>query len=222
MKYERKLAILAGTGFLLAIIFGTLGLALTESFIQDLDFTVISDNELSIKIGAIFTMFMALSVMMISLAIYPILYKKNPSLALGYVGLRFLEGFIFVINAVMLLILVTLSKDITDIGFMNNIGHLILETRNHLGHVALDMVIFPVAALIMYFIFYYSNLVPKWLSAWGIAACIIYMAAAYMVLFGFEPLSPIYIIMNIPLALNEIVLGVLLIVKGFNNRHIKE
>jgi len=216
MNYERKLAIYAGTGFLLAIVFGTLGLAFTESFIQDLDFTLIAENDISIKVGAICTMFMALSVMMISLALYPILHKKNPSLALGYVGLRFLEGFIFVINAVMLLVLVTVSKDITDSDFMNNIGHLVLESRNHLGHVALDMVIFPIAALIMYFIFYVSNLVPRWLSVWGIAASIIYMAAAYMVLFGFEPLSPLYIIMNIPLALNEVVLGVLLIVRGFH------
>ena len=99
---------------------------------------------------------------------------------------------------------------------MNNIGHLILETRNHLGHIALDMVIFPVAALIMYFVFYFSKLVPRWLSIWGIVACVIYMAAAYMVLFGFEPLSPIYIAMNIPLALNELVMGILLISKGFN------
>jgi hypothetical protein len=216
MDYNRKLAIIAGSGFLLAIVFGILGLSLTEAFIGDLDFELISENSTSIKIGAIFTMFMALSVMMISLALYPILHKKNSSLAVGYVGLRFLEGFIFVINAVLLLILVTLSKDISDLDFMNNFGHIVLEARNHLGHVALDMVIFPVAALIMYFVFYVYKLVPGWLSIWGIIASIIYMAAAYMVLFGFEPLSPLYIAMNIPLALNEAVMGVILIVKGFN------
>ena len=216
MDYNRKLAIFAGTGFLLAIVFGTLGLSLTESFIQDLDFGLISENSISIKIGAIFTLFMALSVMMISLALYPVLHKKNTSLAIGYVGLRFLEGFIFVINAVLLLVLVTLSKDISDLDFMNNFGHLVLETRNHLGHVALDMAIFPIASLIMYFVFYISKLIPRWLSIWGIIASIIYMAAAYMVLFGFEPLSPLYIVMNIPLALNEAVLGVILIVKGLN------
>ena len=216
MDYNRKLAIFAGTGFILAILFGTISLALTEPFIQDLDFALLSDNETSIKIGAILTMFMALSVMMISLVLYPILHKKNPSLALGYVGLRFLEGFIFVINAVLLLILITLSNDFTDISFMNDFGHLVLETRNHLGHVALDMAIFPIAALMMYYLFYTSKLVPRWLSIWGIGASVIYMSAAYMVLFGFEPLSPVYIAMNIPLALNEAVMGILLIVKGFN------
>ena len=216
MDYNRKLAIYAGIGFLLAIVFGATSLALTESFIQDLDFALISENDVSIKVGAMFTMFMALSVMMISLALYPILHKKSPSLALGYVGLRFLESFIFIINAVLLLILVTLSKDFTDIDFMSNFGRIILETRNHLGHVALDISIFPVAALIMYIVFYISKLVPRWLAIWGIGASIIYMSAAYMVLFGFEPLSPMYILMNIPLALNELVLGIMLIVKGFN------
>lgn len=221
MDYYRKLAIFAGTGFLLAIVFGIIGLGLTETTIQDLDFALISENSISLKFGAIATMFMALSVMMISLALYPILHKKNPSLALGYVALRFLEGFIFVINAVMLLMLITLSKDYTDVDFMNNVGHLILETRNHLGHIALDMVIFSIAALILYYVFYVSKLVPRWLSIWGLAASVIYMAAAYMVLFGFEPLSPLYIAMNVPLALNELVMGILLIAKGFNKEALK-
>lgn len=216
MSYERKLAIFAGVGFLLAIVFGTLSLGLTETTIQDLDFALISEKSVALKFGAMLTMFMALSVMMISIALYPVLHKKNPSLAIGYVGLRFLEGFIFVINAVMLLMLISLSKDFSDLGFMDDVGHLILETRNHLGHVALDMVIFSVAALILYYVLYTSKLLPRWLSIWGLAASVIYMSAAYMVLFGFEPLSPLYIAMNIPLALNELVMGIILIVKGFN------
>ncbi len=221
MKNYRKMEIIAGVGFLLAIVFGILSLSLTESYITDLDFTVIADNVTSIKIGAILTMFMALSVMMISLAFYPVLKKKSSSLALGYVGLRFLEGFIFIINAVILLTLITLSKDIANADFNNSIGHLLLEARNHLGHVALDMVVISVAALILYYLLLKSKLVPTWISIWGLIASVIYMLAAYMVLFGFEPLSPAYIAMNIPLALNEAVLGVFLIVKGFNKDAIK-
>ena len=216
MNNDRKLAIFAGVGFILAIIFGTMGLALSEVHIQDLDFTVILDNEISIKIGAMVTMFMALSVMMISLAFYPVLKKTHPSLALGYVGLRFIEGFIFIISSVILLTLVTLSKDFTDTSFVNNTGQLLLDMRDWLGHVALDMVVFSVAAVILYYILYKTRLVPRWLSIWGLVASIIYMAASYMVLFGFEPLSPAYIAMNVPLALNELVLGIILITKGFN------
>lgn len=216
MNEYKKHAIIAGIGFLLAIFFGILSLSLTEAHIQDLDFTLILDNELSIKVGAIFTMFMALAVMIISIAFYPVLRKVNPSLAIGYVGLRFLEGFVFVINSVILLSLVTLSKGGFDVGFSNDIGHLLLEVRNHLGHVALDMVVFSISALFLYYMLYKSKIVPTWLSIWGLLASVIYMGAAYMVLFGFEPLSPLYIAMNIPLALNEVVLGVLLIVKGFN------
>jgi len=216
MSNERKLAIFAGAGFILAIVFGTMSLALSEVHIQDLDFTVILDNEISIKISAMMSMFMALSVMMISIAFYPVLKKTHPSLALGYVGLRFVEAFIFIISAVILLTLVTLSKDFSDMSFVNNSGQLLLDIRDWLGHVALDMVVFSVAALILYYILYKTRLVPRWLSIWGLAASIIYMAASYMVLFGFEPLSPAYIAMNVPLALNELVLGIILITKGFN------
>ena len=216
MNNYKKHATVVGIGFLLAIVFGIVSLALTETYIQDLDFSVIANNDISIKIGAIATMFMALSVMIISLAFYPVLKKKYPSLALGYVGLRFLEGFIFIINAVLYLSFIALSKNNASEAFNNSIGHLLLEARDYLGHVALDMVVFSVAALILYYVLFKTKLVPRWLSIWGLIASVIYMAAAYMVLFGFEPLSPAYIAMNIPLALNEAVLGILLIVKGFN------
>ncbi len=67
-----------------------------------------------------------------------------------------------------------------------------------------------------------SRLVPRFLSVWGIVGALMYMLAGYLVLFGVEAMSPILIILSIPLALNEMVLAIWLIVKGFNKEALIE
>lgn len=76
---------------------------------------------------------------------------------------------------------------------------------------------FTIGALMYYYIFYQSKLIPRWLSGWGfIAAAIsLFFAVSTMfgTIFGQEPFSTI---LNIPIALQEMALAVWLIVKGFN------
>jgi hypothetical protein len=62
-----------------------------------------------------------------------------------------------------------------------------------------------------------SRLVPRWLSVWGLAAVIPYLAAEFLALFALlDPLSATASLLHIPLAVQEMVLAVWLIVKGFS------
>jgi hypothetical protein len=57
---------------------------------------------------------------------------------------------------------------------------------------------------------------PRWLSGWGIAGTTLGLTAALLVLFGFTaPLSTLQVALNLPFFVNEMVLAVWLIVKGF-------
>ncbi len=70
--------------------------------------------------------------------------------------------------------------------------------------------------LLYYSVFYQTRLVPRWLSGWGIVGVILGAAAALLILFGVTgSMSTIQIVMNVPIGVNEIVLAVWLIVKGF-------
>jgi len=62
-----------------------------------------------------------------------------------------------------------------------------------------------------------TRLVPRGLTIWGIIAAILYFGAGFVSLFGLaESSSAIIIVLNIPLALQELILAIYLIAKGFN------
>ena len=82
-------------------------------------------------------------------------------------------------------------------------------------------IVFCLGALMIYYLFFRTRLIPRWLSGWGFVGAILYLAAPLWIMFdpNHPPLSldsGVGILMA-PLALQEMVLAVWLIVKGFNN-----
>ena len=81
---------------------------------------------------------------------------------------------------------------------------------------ALGVVAFSVSALILNYVLRRADLVPRWLASWGLAAAVLYLATGVMVLYGLEPLSATQTLLQLPLAVQEMVFAIWLIVKGFN------
>ena len=78
-------------------------------------------------------------------------------------------------------------------------------------------IIFCLGALMFYAVLYQSRLVPRWLSVGGLAAVIPYLAAEFLALFALlDPLSATASLLFVPMAVQEMVLAVWLIVKGFS------
>lgn len=77
-------------------------------------------------------------------------------------------------------------------------------------------VAFGLGALMFYYLFYQSKLIPRFLSVWGLIGATLLLAAGLLGMFGLSPFSTILIFLNLPIAVNEMVLAVWLIVKGFN------
>ncbi len=71
--------------------------------------------------------------------------------------------------------------------------------------------VFSLGALMIYYVFYQSKLIPRWLSGWGLIGSVLYLVVPLLSMFGSE-----LAILTLPLALQEMVLAVWLIVKGFN------
>jgi hypothetical protein len=63
--------------------------------------------------------------------------------------------------------------------------------------------------------FYKTRLIPRWLSVWGILALAMHLIQAILSLFGLESFSPLSIVLNVPIAVQEMVLAVWLIIFGF-------
>jgi hypothetical protein len=63
-----------------------------------------------------------------------------------------------------------------------------------------------------YYLLYRTRLIPRWVSGWGFVGAIAYAAAGPIAIFTGTHLVPLLL----PLALQEMVMAVWLIAKGFN------
>jgi hypothetical protein len=154
----------------------------------------------------------------IAISIYPVLKERNEGLALGSVVFRTLEAAFYMIEIVSLLALLTPGQQFTTAGaadrtLLQAIGDLLVNIRGHA--MLLGVFAFSLGAFMYYYLFFQSRLIPRWLSGWGIVAIILMMAACLLALFS-DNLVTGYIFLAAPIALQEMVLAVWLIVKGFD------
>ena len=78
-----------------------------------------------------------------------------------------------------------------------------------------DRIVAIVAGMILNVLLYQTNLVPRWLSGWGLAGTVVAIAASGLFMVRtIDLLTSVYL--NFPLALQEIVFAGWLIMKGFN------
>jgi hypothetical protein len=76
---------------------------------------------------------------------------------------------------------------------------------------------FGLGALMYYWVLYQSRLVPRWLSAWGLVGITLVLVAGLLVMFRVAgPLSTTQVVLALPIGVQEMVLAVWLIAKGFN------
>ncbi len=113
-----------------------------------------------------------------------------------------------------MLLLLTLGKDFANTGaqdaaYFQTLGTLLLEVSAWFQ--SMLAIVFSLGALMIYYLFYQSKLIPRWLSIWGFVGAIIYLSEPLLVMFGYE-----MEILFAPLALQEMVLAIWLIIKGFN------
>jgi hypothetical protein len=222
MNSINKTAGIVGILYIIGTVAGILSVVVTGPFLEGPDYlTKISANQIQFITGALCILVMGLALVMIPMLMYPILKKWNEPLALGYVVFRgALETGFYLAMTVALLILVPLSQaygkaGAPDASSFQALGTLVLAGRDILD--PLNAVIFPLGALMFYYLLYQSNLIPQWISGWGLIGIVPFLAASLLVLFGYlDPMSSVRNLLYLPLALQEMVMAVWLIVKGFN------
>jgi hypothetical protein len=222
MNSYRNNAIMAGVLFIIATVVGILGNVIFLTPILDApDYLIkISANENQVIIGGLLVLIMAFASASIAICLYPILKKHHQALALGSVGFRVMEGMLYIVAVVGTLSLLTLSQEYVTAGASNAplyqiSGTLLLAVKTWAGQ--LGVIAFTTGAMMYYYVFYQSKLVPRWLSGWGILAAALSLASALLAIAGLlTPLSTVFISFNLLILVQEMVLAVWLIVKGFN------
>jgi len=181
----------------------------------------ISANELVVLAGALLVFVMGWADAGIGISMYPVLRRHNEGLALGAAAFRIIDGVLVCISAVLILLLVTLSRELITAGpaalaQFQSLGTLLREGRTWVGDVA-ALPAWCIGAFLYYALFFKTRLVPRWLSVWGLGGIILTMTGSILVLFRqVAPGSTIQILLYMPVAVQEIVLAIWLIARGFN------
>jgi hypothetical protein len=126
---------------------------------------------------------------------YPLFKPYNEKISFGYIIVRVIEGLIMIITGVLFL--------------SNNTQLLAIRDGLWLGHAY----VFVLGALAFNYLLYISEIIPKWLSGWGLIASILLLIANLLELVNIIPLM---MITRLPIIANEVIEALWFIVKGFN------
>ena len=138
MNTHRKTAIIVGALFLTAIVASIVGGLIIESILTAPDYlNDVSAKKTQVVVGVLLELINAIAVVGIAAMMFPLLKKQNEGLALGYVGLRFIEAVIAVGAVVTPLTLIALSQEYltagaSDASYFQILGTSLIEVRAQL------------------------------------------------------------------------------------------
>jgi hypothetical protein len=218
---NRKTARIVGVLYIIGTVAGILSLVFMGPIRDAQDVLIgVSANENRVITGALIILVMGLALAMVPVMMFPILRKQNEALALGYVVFRGgLETVTSIATAISWLSLLTLSRAYVQAGApdaatFQALGTLLLEAEEI---ESITTIVFPLGALMFYYLLYQSRLIPRWLSGWGLIAALLWLTTGLAATFGLiSRMSTIQVVLALPIAVQEMVLAVWLIVKGFN------
>ena len=157
-----------------------------------------------------------------AIILYPILRKSKESLALGFLSFRIMAAVLNTIGFICLLLLLSLSQEYirgraTDLSYYQILGNLLRSGRDFVNHIAMILTV-SVGNLMFYLLLFQTKLIPRWISLCGFIGTIFTITASLLIMFHIiDIITPIYIALNLPLILLEIVLAIWLIAKGLDS-----
>lgn len=221
MFADKTIARIVGVLFIVAsvaaIVGGSLLLPLDEP-----DYLVeTAASQGQIVSGVLIELILVLSVVAIAVMFYPVLKRQNEGLALGYVGARTLEGVLLLAASVTSLFVLSLSQDYGAAATtgVEPLGDTLLAMRDW-TYLLGSLVVFGVTALLLNSLLYRSRFVPVWLSIWGLLGGALILAEGLIQVYGTELSGVTQGVFAAPIAIQEMVLAVWLIIKGFDTSHV--
>ena len=227
MNTYRMNAVMTGVLYFLGTVFGVSGGLIGGEVLTSLIsgkplvgvdmLSLVAANSSWITGGAFFTIMMGISLVAMTVFLYPIFRKDSKELAMGMVLFRgALEGTWYFMTALGFLALVALGNEYiatgADSAALQSMGNVLYQFQDRLG--AVGPIFMLIGATCLYLSFYRTRLIPRWLSIWGLIAVVFYMASSLLKFFQIDTGIGFYL--EMVMAPQEMVMAVWLIVKGFN------
>lgn len=209
MSADRKAAVWIGVLYLIGTVGMVLSAVVTNGFLSGPAYLAkVATQPNPVALGALLLIVAGLALALVPVVFWPIGKRYDETLAMGYVVFRgALEGVIYIATALGWLLLIALSKQ----GNAGPLAALVRTTETVIWD-QMTAIPFALGALMFYLLLYRSRLVPRWLSTWGLVGAATYIAPPVGNMFGLS-----LGVLMLPLAVQEMVMAVWLIARGFTS-----
>jgi hypothetical protein len=208
MSADRKAAVWIGVLYIIGTVGMVLSVVVTGAVLSDpayLAQVAVEPNR--VAIGALLLLAAGLALALVPVVFWPIGKRYSETLAMGYVIFRgALEAVVYIAGVLCWLLLIALSKQ-PEAGRAADF----VRTTETVIWDQVGVIPFVLGALMFYIVLYQYRLVPRWLSVWALVGAALYIVAPLGSIFG-HSLG----FFMAPLAVQEMVMAVWLIARGFN------
>jgi len=208
MSADRKAAVAIGVLYIIGTVALVLSLVVTGAVLTGPAYLAqVAAQPNQLAIGALLVLLAGFALAMVPVVFWPVGKRYNETLAMGYVVFRgAVETVLYIATALGWLLLIALSTQ-PDSGPIAGL----VRTVEAVAWDQLVAIPFALGALMFYVLLYRSRLVPRWLSVWGLVGAALYIVPPIGNMFGLS-----LGVFMAPLAVQEMVMAVWLIAKGFN------
>jgi len=222
MDTYRNTAIVVGVLYIIGTVAGVLSVVVTGPILGASDYLAnVAANPNQLTTGALLVLLMGLPLAMVPVMLFPIFRKINEVLAVGYVVFRgALETATYIASVIPWLFLLIVGREYAaagapDASYFQVLGSVLKEGKDSITPIL--VIVFSLGALMLYYLLYRSKLIPRWISGWGVIAILLHLPTGFLIMFQLDTaFSPVNMAMNLPIGLQEMVMAVWLIAKGFS------
>ncbi len=217
MNPNRRTAVLVGALFLISTATFIFSNALITPLLGSHNFlAAVADHSQLMIAATLIGLIEGTATVGIALALYPILKRQHPALALGYAGMRIAELAIAVVGfGLGGLLLVTLSATAANGANSETLGTLLVALR----HWTLMLVYLytAVGGLMLIYMLLRTRLVPRGLSVLGLIGYVALLGASVLDMLGLiDTVAGLGLVGLVPGGLFELLLPIWLFARGFN------
>jgi hypothetical protein len=216
----RRLSLTTGILFLLTFVSAIVGVALYGPVLSDPDFVLGSADasaENLVILGALCELVLIAANIGTALALYPVLKRQSPALALGYVAARIVECVFIAVGLLALLTVVTLRQEgAASEPALLVLGQGLVDLRDWTFLLGPGFVVGIGNGLLLGWLLWRSHLVPRPMALIGVIGGPLMTLSGIAVMFGaYEQTSVPSVLFTLPEIVWEASLGIYLVAKGF-------
>jgi hypothetical protein len=219
----RRVSISVAVLFLIALVFDIAATSIYRPILDGPDYLLTAyPKRTLVTIGILLDFVCAPAMIMIPIFLLPLFRTFSMTIAYGYVAFRLFEGILFTVLLAHSYSLLGLSREYTYSGASDASQYVAVGKSIHAAIASgtlIYILVYGIGALMFYYLLYQSRLIPRWLSCWGFLAVVLLSAGDLFYMFGAfgdMPLMQAMAYCAPPIGLQEAVMAVWLIVRGFD------